>query len=65
MLCSVISVVARGLRESVAAGTLRDDETASVRARTVMAAIAVLALNLSLMLAPPAIAVLALLRVLR
>jgi len=65
VLCSVISVVARGLRESVAAGTLRDDETASVRARTVMAAIAVLALNLSLMLAPPAIAVLALLRVLR
>jgi len=65
VLCSVISVVARGLRESVAAGTLRDDETAPVRARTVIAAIAVLALNLSLMLAPPAIAVLALLRVLR
>jgi hypothetical protein len=58
-------MVARGSLGGVAAGTLPVDEMAPVRRRTVVAAGAVLALNVALMLGPPAIAALALLRALR
>jgi len=58
-------MVARGSRGSVAASTLPIDAVAPVGLRTMLAASGVLALNFALMLAPPAIAVLALLRALR
>jgi hypothetical protein len=58
-------MVARGSSGGAEAGALPVDDMAPVRRRTVVAAGAVLALNVALMLAPPAIAVLALLGALR
>jgi hypothetical protein len=58
-------MVVGGFRAGARAKTLSADEMGEARPVTLPAALAVLAVNVALMLAPAAIAVLSLLRVLR